>query len=245
MLQTNAVALTASFLFSFVALTTAADPTPQQEIDLLPDAKGKPQPQVIQQRLQLLPLVDALKSKDKEKIQAISEKLQASDDKLVAEVAKRLTASEKAKRPHISPLYVPKEIAEVPLSDCQPETAHVGHGRPAYDRVPQDMPLLEVRGRIFRHGIWAHAPAQHTYDLGGAWKNFSGSAGVAGNRGQVVFVINADGKELWRSPKTKPGELRDFWVDVDNAARLELVVEDGGDGRDGDWSVWLEPVLGR
>ncbi|UUO06307.1 NPCBM/NEW2 domain-containing protein [Blastopirellula sp. J2-11] len=227
------------------AATTYSGDNSRWGFDLLTNAKGEPQLQVIQQKLQLLPLADALKSKDQEKIQAISEKLQASDDKLVAEVAKRLTASPAAKRPHISPLYVPKEITEVPLSDCQPETAHLGYGRPAYDRLPHDQPLLEVRGRIFRHGIWAHAPAQHTYDLGGAWKNFSGSAGVAGTRGQVVFVINADGKELWRSPKTKPGQLRDFWVEVENVSRLELVVEDGGDGKDGDWSVWLEPVLGR
>ncbi|PQO40102.1 NPCBM/NEW2 domain-containing protein [Blastopirellula marina] len=227
------------------AATTYAGDDSRWSFDLTTDGEGKADLETTQQKLKLTPLIEALKSRDKKKVEEISKELQASGDDLVAEVAKRLSAPPEAKRPHISPLYVPKDVKEVPLSDCQPETAHVGYGRVAYDRAPGDMLLMEASGIIFRHGIWAHAPAQHTYDLGGAWKDFSGSVGVAGTRGKVVFVINADGKELWRSPKTEPGQLRDFWVDVDGVARLELVVEDGGDGKDGDWSMWLEPVLGR
>ncbi|MCC9607229.1 NPCBM/NEW2 domain-containing protein [Blastopirellula sp. JC732] len=227
------------------AASTYAGDSSRWGFDLTTDGKGKPQLHTIQQKLELTLLIEAVKSRDKKQIAEICEKLQGSGDSLVAEVAKRLAAPREAKRPHISPLYVPKEVTEVPLSDCQPETAHVGYGPPAYDHAPNDQLLLEARGRIFRHGIWAHAPAQHTYDLGGAWQNFSGTVGIAGTRGSVVFVINADGKELYRSPKIEPGRLHDFWVEVVDVARLELVVEDGGDGKDNDWAMWLEPVLGR
>ncbi|TWT32910.1 NPCBM/NEW2 domain-containing protein [Blastopirellula retiformator] len=227
------------------AATTYAGDNSRWGFDLTTDSNAKPQLKTIRQKLKLLPLIEAVKSKDEKRIAELREQLAAADDKLVAEVAKRLSAPSKAKRPYISPLYVPKEVTEVPLSDCQPETAHVGYGRVAYDHVPGDQMLMEARGRIFPHGIWAHAPAQHTYDLGGAWDNFSGTVGLAGTDGSVVFVINADGKELYRSPKIEAGRLHDFWVEVTDAARLELVVEDGGDGNTRDWAMWLEPVLGR
>ena len=61
--------------------------------------------------------------------------------------------------------------------------------------------------------------------------------------GSCVFVVKADGKELWRSKKTEPGTLRSFKLDVSGAKELEFTVEDAGDGNGSDWGCWFEPEL--
>ena len=63
--------------------------------------------------------------------------------------------------------------------------------------------------------------------------------------GSCAFVVKADGKELWRSPKTEPGTLRSFKVSVDGAANLERLVEDAGDGIGSDWGCWFAPQVTR
>jgi hypothetical protein len=60
-----------------------------------------------------------------------------------------------------------------------------------------------------------------------------------------VFVISADGKELWRSKVVREGETLPFDVEVQNVKTLELRVEDGGNGNSSDWGVWLDPLLTR
>ena len=101
-------------------------------------------------------------------------------------------------------------------------------------------------GQIFATGIYAHAPAEHRYQLGGKWKKLTGKCGIAaGSRGSVVFVIRTDGKEKWRSRKTKAGTLHHYDIDVSGTKEVQLSVEDAGDGTGSDWGLWLEPVLGR
>ena len=81
--------------------------------------------------------------------------------------------------------------------------------QPTYNRLPGGEILMQSSNRIFSSGIYAHAPAQHTYALGGAWQTLSGQCGIAQQAsGSVVFVIQADGEEVWRSQLTKPGQLR-------------------------------------
>ena len=60
-----------------------------------------------------------------------------------------------------------------------------------------------------------------------------------------MFVVKADGKELWRSPKTEPGALRSFKVSIDGVSNLELLVEDAGDGIGSDWGCWFAPQVTR
>ena len=78
------------------------------------------------------------------------------------------------------------------------------------------------------------------------WKRLTGKCGLPVQRGgSVVFVIRADGKEVFRSSKTKPGTIHPFDIDLENVKRLELVTEDGGDGKAADWGLWLGPILQR
>jgi hypothetical protein len=63
--------------------------------------------------------------------------------------------------------------------------------------------------------------------------------------GSVVFVIEADGEELLRSKLTKSGQVPRDEIDLTGKQKLELIVEDGGDGTRSDWGLWLEPTLER
>jgi len=60
-----------------------------------------------------------------------------------------------------------------------------------------------------------------------------------------VFVVRGDGKELFRSPVIRDHRLRRLEVDVSGVHILELIVEDGGDGGNSDWGLWIEPTLER
>ena len=66
-----------------------------------------------------------------------------------------------------------------------------------------------------------------------------------GHRGSVVFTINGDGKQLWRSHIMKAGKNALFEIDVTGVKQLELLVGDAGDGTGSDWGLWLEPTLSR
>jgi hypothetical protein len=145
-----------------------------------------------------------------------------------------------------TPADVEKTTTGIALSDTNPSSARVGWGRVAYDRVPEATALLSSGGKVFVHGLYAHAQARHIYQLDGKWTQLKGKAGVAdGKHGKVAFTIKGDGRELWRSKPLKSGTPAAFKVPLGGVKELELVVDDAGDGAGGDWGLWLEPVLGR
>lgn len=149
-----------------------------------------------------------------------------------------------------------KNLAEVPVGTKQqlvPELAFgeasVGWGRPLRNEViVEGRPtcFLQVDGKFYESGLYAHAPAKHTLDLAGSWKRLRGGYGLQeGHDGSVVFVVRGDGKELLRSPLIKDRRLHDFDVDLSGIGSLELITEDGGDGAANDWGVWIDPRLER
>lgn len=83
--------------------------------------------------------------------------------------------------------------------------------------------------------------------MGGHWKELDARYGLQdGHRGSVVFVILADGKEVFRSPLAKLSSgVKAMKVDVTGIRRLELITEPGDDGKSSDWGLWLEPRLRR
>lgn len=134
----------------------------------------------------------------------------------------------------------------VMLAACRPAEARVGWLRPAYDHIPRREAVIESAGRFYESGIYAHAPALHRYDLAGKWVRLRGACGLpTQSGGSVVFVIRADGKEVFRSPRLEPGRTADYDVDLAGATTLELATEDGGDGNGADWGLWLGPELVR
>ena len=84
------------------------------------------------------------------------------------------------------------------------------------------------------------------YDLAGRWGRLRGACGLPTQPGgTVVFVIRADGREVFRSPRLAPGRTADYDVDLAGESALELATEDGGDGNNADWGLWLAPELIR
>ena len=140
----------------------------------------------------------------------------------------------------------PASTVSLLLAACRPAEARVGWLKPAYDHLPRREAVIESAGRLYESGIYAHAPALHRYDLANAWRRLRGACGLpTQSGGSVVFLIKADGREVFRSPKLVPGRTASYDIDLAGVKTLELVTEDGGDGTGADWGVWLTPELSR
>ncbi|MFT4548665.1 MAG: hypothetical protein ACI8XO_001213 [Verrucomicrobiales bacterium] len=201
------------------------------------DGQGKPDLSSLQLKLALAPIIAGLNARNAE----IGKKIDALENSRAKEIALRIAKPTKRRA---APSSIDDKI--VPLADTTPSVEKVGWGRPAYNRLPRSELILEAAGEIFATGIYAHAPAAHHYDLDGKWKTLTGKCGIAaGSRGSVVFVIKADGKEKWRSPVTKAGQLQPYNIDLSGVGELELIVEDAGDGTGSDWGLWLDPILSK
>lgn len=62
--------------------------------------------------------------------------------------------------------------------------------------------------------------------------------------GSVRFVINGDGKQLWKSKKIKGGQKAvPISINTKGIKVLELLVLDGDDGVSGDHAVWAQPEI--
>ena len=147
-------------------------------------------------------------------------------------------------------LPTPAEIAptttQAHLSDTTPTDQSVGWLGPARNLLPQDTAFLANQGEIFHHGLYAHAPAHHVYDLDGRWKSFEATAGLAdGYNGTVRFLVRGDGSVLWQSNVLRAGQRAEFNVDVSGIRTLELITDPTEDGNSSDWSLWLNPELKR
>ncbi|MCW1920952.1 NPCBM/NEW2 domain-containing protein [Luteolibacter arcticus] len=199
-----------------------------------------------QARLQLSPLIEAVNKRDAAAAASALAAVQfAKPTPAVLEAAK-VRAGTLSATPGPSPAEE-KTATVCRLSDARPASANVGWGRPAYNILPGSDLLFSCGSRLFARGIYAHAPAVHTWQLGGKWKTLNGHAGLpdGNDGGSCVFVVKADGKELWRSKKTESGTLRSFNLNVEGVNTLELEVDNAGDGNSSDWGCWFDPELTR
>lgn len=208
------------------------------------DGNGTPDLGSRQRHEALAPLLSSLRNQEAEKSEKLGNLLTHSSDPVVREIARNLLANDQ--RPLPSPAEVAAGSRSVLLSRCTPSEERVGWIKPTYDRTPAPTFVLESGGELHPSGIYAHAPAAHSWKLGKMWTRLTGRAGMAeGHRGRVVFSIFVDGKEKWKSPPMQAGRPASFDVDLREAEMLRLVVGDAGDGNGGDWGLWLNPVLSR
>ena len=211
------------------------------------DQQGTPDLMAVRVELELAPMLDALRSRGVQAAEARLRELSDADPAL-AQIGQRILSrfrdAGETDTASIDLSDVP--LTSMALSRVKPTSAKVGWIRPAYNRVPGEEKLLSVGGDYFASGIYAHAPAEHTYRLGGKWRRLTGKCGIQGtNAGTVVFKIFGDEKLLWESPKVSAGNAIDYDVDLTSIDGLKLVVTDAGDGNGGDWGVWIEPTLAR
>jgi len=138
------------------------------------------------------------------------------------------------------------------LGDTRWESAAVGWLAPAANRVPSSSevgsPFLDC-GKLYATGFFAHSPSSYVFDLGGKWKRLRGKGGLETTMQPyaygVVFVIKADGKEVYRSKAIRGSAMAVYDVDMAGAQRLELDVELAGERNGGNWALWLDPELSR
>ena len=135
-------------------------------------------------------------------------------------------------------------MKELALSDAAPVAARTGWGGVHRDRSDEGQPLIGPDG-VAAHGLWAHADAEHEYELGGAWSEFRGRCALLqSGDGPVTAEIVGDGRQLWQSPEIREGKAHEFRVDVRGVRRLVLRVKGVG-GIRAAHGAWLEPVLRR
>lgn len=159
------------------------------------------------------------------------------------------TLERKAPVQEFTPALVPADTVQISLNACKPSVAQVGWAVPMWDVLfPSDLgpvPFFKTIGKPERF-ILAHAPAMFSYDLGGAWKKFRADVGLPfGSRGSVRFSVYLDGKKLAETPVLKDGSSVPVEVAVDGGGKLEIRVDDAGDGNTADWGIIANGVLSR
>jgi hypothetical protein len=203
-------------------------------------ADGTPDLSTIQTRRALQPVVDAISANQIEKAEQRAAEIQSPK---AAAIANRLLTPQ----PRVfSPAQFDGNQTTQPLTNFKADSAKVGWGRVAFDRVPDESVILESGEQVFETGIYAHAPSQHVYDLGRKWSSLHGSVGLAsGHPGSVRFQIVCDGKSQWQSKIMRAGELQEFKISVKDTQELQLLTDTTPDGAGADWGLWLEPTLER
>ncbi|MCX6343509.1 MAG: NPCBM/NEW2 domain-containing protein [Armatimonadetes bacterium] len=151
--------------------------------------------------------------------------------------------------PRIEPTQTPADVSSdvttIWLSDLKWDSVKVGYGGPCRNYNEASFPLRSYE-RSHKKGLGTHAPANTTFNLGGKWKKLDVYVGlIARSKGSVIFVVNGDGKELYRSDKVTDQKERHITLDLTGVNKMELIVEDAGDGRTWDWGMWLSPQLSR
>lgn len=214
------------------------------------DNKGRPDLSLARLELELGPMIDSIRKADLD--QAAQELAKSSQgDPELASIGRRVLERflEGRNGPSAASVdlnEIEDSVVEIPLSATKPEQATVGWDRVSYDGIPNRDRLLSVEGDYFARGLYAHAPARHQYRLNGRWKRLAGRCGMqTGNFGKVDFEIIGDGRRLWSHRGVVDGESIPFSVDIQGVQTLQLVVTDGGNGKGGDWGIWIEPTLSR
>lgn len=208
------------------------------------DTQGKVDIAAARTRILLEPFTTAFEKDDTKAMKDYQASDAVKNDALCQEIMTRLIAS---KSPALIDLkQVPAEKKSVPLSDIRAVSEKSGYGAALRDRVPAPGNMLLAGSRIFRHGIYAHAPGQHEWELDGTWKTLTGHCGnYQTQSGMLQFQIIGDDRVLWDSGSIPEGEIKPFQVSLENVKLLKLLTLEGKDGGNYDWALWLEPTLSR
>lgn len=145
------------------------------------------------------------------------------------------------------------EESEVFLSDARWKKASVGWGKPArnhyyFDRNIRDGVLLNAGGKFHAKGLYAHAPSEYAFRLGGKWEAFAATIGLQEGvdiAGSGIFIVEGDGKELFRSAKLQGTAYAPIEVDVSGVDELTLRIVSGKPGNGNCWTIWGSPKVTR
>ncbi len=107
---------------------------------------------------------------------------------------------------------------------------------------------MTLGGKAFARGIGAHATSRIVYALPLGYTTFAATIGKDQEvpSGSVVFVVEADGKEVFRSGVFRNDTpAQQISIPIIGVKRLGLIVEDAGDNIMADHADWAEARLLR
>ncbi|MFW6132636.1 MAG: NPCBM/NEW2 domain-containing protein, partial [Planctomycetota bacterium] len=116
---------------------------------------------------------------------------------------------------------------------------------PRMDENMLGRPLRVADGAVDK-GVCTHARARLAYLLGGRFRalHFTPSLEATPESGSVVFEVIVDGKKVYESDVlTRYQTAEPVTVDLSGAQVLQLRLDHGADGIEGDWGVWSDARL--
>jgi NPCBM/NEW2 domain len=90
--------------------------------------------------------------------------------------------------------------------------------------------FLQLGGRFYDKGLYAHSPSRYAFPVARKWKTFRSTVGLrdgAFAQGSAVFIVLGDGRELYRSAALRAGSQATLSVDIASVTQLELRTEIG------------------
>jgi len=102
---------------------------------------------------------------------------------------------------------------------------------------------LRLGDRTYGKGLGVHSRCRLEYDLGGRYDVFAATIGLdtsAAGRGDCIFKVHADGKELFSKRMTGKDDPVEVRLPVAGATRLTLAVEWGEDLDLADLADWCD-----
>ncbi len=135
------------------------------------------------------------------------------------------------------------------LSDAKWEKAVVGWEQPARNYFTCEAEykfFLELQGKLYSKGLYAHSPSSYVFNLDKNWKTFSVVIGLrdyAHSQGSAKFTIIGDGKVLYQSKALWESQQETINMNITNIKTLELKA-DGTEGHNhNSWAIWVNPVV--
>jgi alpha-galactosidase len=130
------------------------------------------------------------------------------------------------------------------LDQLDLSTVTQGYGMPKNNKSVDDK-ILTIAGKTFDRGFGTHAESSLLIQLDGKATMFTAQVGiddeVAGHQPAVEFIVNGDGKKLWSSGVMRLGDVaRPCSVQLAGVQKLELEVNDGGNGNYYDHADWVD-----
>ncbi|MFH1739652.1 MAG: NPCBM/NEW2 domain-containing protein [bacterium] len=137
-----------------------------------------------------------------------------------------------------------RRTASLPLSSFPMKSSEQGYGTPKRD-LSFGGDLLRIRDTIYARGIGTHAPSRLTFDVPAraarleTWVGVDAATIGGPERSSVVFAIELDGKEVFRSSVfSARSPAQRIELPLAGKKELVLVTEDAGDGSRDDHADW-------
>jgi len=181
--------------------------------------------------------------KNAKEIERIAKKY--SDDQEIQQRAEHLISLLSEKKMPVAVAELSSAVQNFDISNAKFSEAKTGWGAIQRDQVPEDV-FIQIGGKFFKSGLYAHAPSLYQLELDGKWKTLDIGYGLQdGHNGEICFVVIGDGKEIFRSGKITDHQERRETFDITNVKTLQLIVEPINGNTNSAWGVWISPMLRR